>query len=210
MNPGLDQAFFRLRAGASNPPVGIPPTITSQPQNQSAAVGQGALFSVAANASTPLCYQWYFNTNTPITDATNATHTISSVTSNDAGSYHVIVANRAGAATSTVATLSITSAPTNGDWFVSLTGNDANPGTMALPFATLGKAASVAQPGHVIYLRGGTYFPAPPSASPIPAQPRPHQSARLPGEKPYFNFTNQPYGAANRGILFATNAIIGT
>jgi len=211
VNAALDQAYFRLRTGSSssvsNPPASTPPTINSQPQNQSAAIGQGALFSVGATGSAPLSYQWYFNTNTLIADATNSSHTIGSVSSNDVGGYSVIVANSAGSATSIVATLSITAAPTNGDWFISTTGNDANPGTLASPFATLGKAASVAQPGDIIYMRGGTYLPS--------ATIRITNSGTLgnrisllayPGEKPYLNFVNQPYGANNRGILFPTNA----
>lgn len=41
--------------------------------------------------------------------------------------------------------------------FVSPSGNDANAGTLAAPFRTIGKAASVAQPGDVIQVRGGVY-----------------------------------------------------
>ncbi len=211
VNAALSQSYFRLRTGSSdgvtNPPAGIPPTINSQPQDQSAAIGQGALFSVGVSGSVPLTYQWFFNISTPIANATNATHTIATVSSNDAGSYHVIVANTSGSATSVVATLTLTAAPTNGDWFISTTGNDANPGTIASPFATLGKAASVAQPGDFIYLRGGTYFPS----ATIHITNSGTLGNRIsllayPGELPFLDFTNQPYGDANRGIIFTTNA----
>src|SRR4029077_6353219 len=37
------------------------PTITSQPANQTVAVGQTATFSVAANGASPLTYQWQKN-----------------------------------------------------------------------------------------------------------------------------------------------------
>jgi chitodextrinase len=40
---------------------------------------------------------------------------------------------------------------------VSTSGNDANPGTLSAPFRTIGKAASVAQPGDVVSVRGGVY-----------------------------------------------------
>jgi hypothetical protein len=208
VNPALDQGFFRLRVtgGGTNPPAATPPVITSQPQNQNAALGQGALFSVTATGTAPLSYQWFFNTNTPVPTGTNQTLVISSVTSNDAGAYHVVVANAAGSATSAVATLTLAEAPTNGNWFVSPTGSDANPGTLALPFATVGKAASVAQPGHMIYVRGGTYYPT--ATIRITNSGAPGNRISLlayPGERPYLNFTNQPYGAANRGILFTTN-----
>ena len=207
--PEATQAFYRLRTGgggATNPPAGTPPSINSQPQNQSAPLGQAALLSVGVTGSAPLSYQWYFNTNTPIASATNSSHLISSVSSNDAGAYHVIVANSAGSATSTVATLSITPAPTDGDWFVSTTGNDNNPGSLAQPFATVARATSVAGPGDVIYVRGGTYFPA--QTIRITNSGTAGNLIKLwayPGEKPLLDFTNQPYGASNRGFLLTTN-----
>ena len=212
VTPNLTQAFYRLRVGGgggggnTNPPAGTPPSINSQPQNQSAALGQGALFSVGASGSAPLNYQWFFNTSTPVANGTNVTHAISAVASNDLGSYRVIVANSSGSATSVVATLTLSAAPTNGDWFISTTGNDANPGTIAAPFATLGKAASVAQPGDFIYLRGGTYLPN--ATIRITNSGTAGNRISLlayPGELPFLNFTNQPYGAANRGVYFTTN-----
>ncbi|TAL07251.1 MAG: DUF1565 domain-containing protein [Verrucomicrobia bacterium] len=204
---GLVQRFYRLRCGGStNAGIVTAPAITSQPQDQSAAVGQGALFSVTATGTAPLSYQWFFNTNSPIANATNATHAISNVSSNDAGGYSVRVSNSAGAVTSIVATLTISAAPTNGSFYVSATGNDANPGTLAAPFATLVKAASVAQPGQTIYLRGGTYFPS--ATIHITNSGTLGNRINLlayPGEQPYFNFTNQPLNTANRGIIFTTS-----
>jgi len=209
VNLASSQAYFRLRtagSGGTNLPVGTPPAITSQPQSQSASIGQGALFSVAVSGSAPLSYQWYFNGTSPIPGATDASYLISAVSSNDAGGYSVIVANGLGAVTSLVATLSITPAPTNGDWFVSTTGNDANPGTMALPYATVGKAASVAGPGDVVYVRGGTYYPSQTiRITNSGTAGFPIQLLAYPGEHPFLDFTNQPYGAANRGFLFTTN-----
>ena len=43
------------------------------------------------------------------------------------------------------------------DYFVSVTGNDSNPGSKELPFQTLAKAASVTGPGDTCWLREGTY-----------------------------------------------------
>lgn len=206
---GWKAAYYCLRVGSGSGDGGtnlIPPSITSQPQSQSAAVGQSALFSVAASGSAPLNYQWYFNSS-PLSYATNATHTINSVTTNDAGNYHVVVSNNAGTATSSNALLTIADAPTNGNWFVSPSGSDANPGTFALPFATLPKAISFAQPGQIIYLRGGTYA----HSSTIRftnsgTAGNPIQLLGYPGEWPVFDFSTQPYGAANRGFLIPTNA----
>ncbi len=42
-------------------------------------------------------------------------------------------------------------------YYVALTGNDAAPGTISQPWATLQKAITVLQPGDTLYLRGGTY-----------------------------------------------------
>ncbi len=47
-------------------------------------------------------------------------------------------------------------------YFVSPTGNDSDPGTVAKPFASLYRATSKTAPGDIVYLRGGTYkFTAP-------------------------------------------------
>src|SRR5262245_5454261 len=44
------------------------------------------------------------------------------------------------------------------DYFVGGAGaSDSNPGTASQPFATIQKAASVAQPGDVVNVRSGTY-----------------------------------------------------
>jgi parallel beta-helix repeat protein len=42
-------------------------------------------------------------------------------------------------------------------FYVSPNGNNANPGTISQPFATLQKAHDIANPGDTIYMRGGTY-----------------------------------------------------
>ena len=42
-------------------------------------------------------------------------------------------------------------------WWVASSGDDANPGTQAAPFLTVGKAAAVAQPGDVVAVQPGTY-----------------------------------------------------
>ena len=52
--------FYRLLvAGTTNLPVGIPPSITSQPQDQNVIVGEGALFSVKVEGTAPFSFQWY-------------------------------------------------------------------------------------------------------------------------------------------------------
>ena len=185
----------------------LPPAIITQPQSQTVLVSNNVTFTVVASGTAPLSYQWFFNTNSPIPNATNATHGITSASTNDAGAYSVLVSNSYGAATSSVVQLTVNVPSTNGDWFVSPTGSDANPGTIAAPFATLNKAIAVVQPGQTIFMRGGTYLPS----ATIRITNSGTAGARIkllayPNETPYLNFTNQPYGSNNRGILFPTNA----
>src|ERR1041385_6386712 len=84
----------------------IPPSVTTQPQDQAVVVGQSASFSVEASGTTPLSYRWRLN-GSAISGATNATLALSNVQSNQAGSYSVVVSNAAGSVTSSVATLTV-------------------------------------------------------------------------------------------------------
>ena len=95
-----------------------PPLISSQPTSQAVTNGGTATFSVAANGSQPLTYQWQLNGNNLIDTTTSwgsTTHgstttnfTIASVATNDIGNYTVVVANGFGTVTSTVAALNVT------------------------------------------------------------------------------------------------------
>ena len=88
-------------------PAATPPFINTQPADQSPFVGQGASFYIDASGTDPLSYQWFYNTNTPLVDATNATLLISQVQASDAGAYSVVVSNSAGSVTSQVALLTV-------------------------------------------------------------------------------------------------------
>jgi pectate lyase-like protein len=196
--------FYALRLGSSSNVVA--PGILSQPQDQSAPIGGSALFSVTATGSGPLSYQWYFNTNTLLTDATNSSLLIGDVQSNHIGGYSVIIANSAGSTNSLVAMLTISEPPTNGNYFVSTTGNDLNPGTIAEPFATIPKAIQAAAAGDVIYVRGGTHsYSQTIRIEKSGIAGAPIKLLAYPGEHPYLSFSNQPYGSSNRGILLTTN-----
>ncbi|TAL05798.1 MAG: DUF1565 domain-containing protein [Verrucomicrobia bacterium] len=134
------------------------PVITAQPTNQTVSVSNNASFVVTAIGTAALRYQWYFNTNTPLANATNASLALNSVQSNNAGAYRVIVTNDFGAATSSIATLTVTGPLVAGAYFVSVTnGNDSNAGTEASPFKTISKGLSVTTTGGVVYVRAGTY-----------------------------------------------------
>jgi Immunoglobulin domain len=85
------------------------PTITMQPVNQTVSSGQAATFAVTASGNTPLAYQWQKNTAN-ITGATAATYATPGTTSADNGTqFRVVVTNSVGNATSTSATLTISS-----------------------------------------------------------------------------------------------------
>lgn len=84
-----------------------PPAITSEPANLSVVVGDPATFTVNADGTAPLRYQWYFNTNTVLANATNASLTLLNVHSNNAGAYSVIITNAAGSTNSAFATLTV-------------------------------------------------------------------------------------------------------
>jgi invasion protein IalB len=88
-----------------NPTV-VAPSITQQPVSQTVTAGNNVTFSVTATGTAPLSYQWRKN-GVNITGATSATLTLSAVTTNNAGSYTVVVRNPAGSVTSSAATLTV-------------------------------------------------------------------------------------------------------
>ena len=84
-----------------------PPTITSQPASRTNVVGTLTTFSVTANGTGPLSYQWLFN-GTNINNATNATLTLTNVQLNQTGNYAVTVTNLYGSTVSSNAVLTVT------------------------------------------------------------------------------------------------------
>jgi hypothetical protein len=91
-----------------------PPSISTNPSSETICSGSNASFSVAATANSgTLSYQWRKN-GTNISGATNASYSISSATSGDAGDYDVIVSQSGNSAMviSNVATLTVTNPPT--------------------------------------------------------------------------------------------------
>ncbi|MCG2679136.1 MAG: immunoglobulin domain-containing protein, partial [Kiritimatiellae bacterium] len=86
--------------------VNAPAAITTQPISLTNNPGSSASFTVVASGTAPLYYQWQKNT-VNIGSATNATYTIGSVASGDAGNYRCLVSNVVNAVTSAVATLMV-------------------------------------------------------------------------------------------------------
>ncbi|MEY4488626.1 MAG: hypothetical protein RIQ79_1134 [Verrucomicrobiota bacterium] len=195
---GLGSRFFVVG-------VATVPAITTQPQSQTAATGQSITLGVTAGGGAHLSYQWYKNAQV-IDGATNATFSITDAQAANAGAYTVVVSNSRGSVTSAGATITISQPPTDGDLYVSPTGEDTNPGTLSLPFKTVQRAIEIATSGDTIYLRGGTY----PNSQTITIAKSgtalaPIKLWAYPGETPVLDFSTQPYGAANRGIRLTTD-----
>ena len=84
----------------------VAPVITAQPASLAAISGGNATFNVTAWGPAPLAYQWYFNSSS-INGATAASQTLTGVTTNNVGSYTVVVTNLYGSVTSSVAALTV-------------------------------------------------------------------------------------------------------
>ena len=86
----------------------LTPQIMAQPASQVTGSGGEAFYSVAADGSGPLSYQWLFD-GAAIPGATNAEMTLAHVqAANSLGSYKVVVSNNFGSIASAVATLTVT------------------------------------------------------------------------------------------------------
>ncbi|MEQ2008635.1 MAG: Ig-like domain-containing protein, partial [Limisphaerales bacterium] len=83
-----------------------PPVISSQPQSVMVIATEPAAFSVSANGTQPLAYQWR-RAGVDIIDATNSTYSIASTVVADAGSYSVVITNVHGSVTSDAAVLTL-------------------------------------------------------------------------------------------------------
>jgi hypothetical protein len=86
--------------------VAVPPSITTQPLSTNVSFGGSATFSVVAEGTEPLSYQWqFYGTNI---SGTAAFYTVSGAAPDDAGPYTVVITNVAGAVTSSPANLTVT------------------------------------------------------------------------------------------------------
>ena len=99
-----DATFTTASAGPT------PPGISAQPQSQPVCAGNNVSFAVTATGSTPFSYQWSKGT-AQISNATSSTLAITGVTAGDAANYSVVITNAYGSATSSVAVLTVNSAP---------------------------------------------------------------------------------------------------
>jgi hypothetical protein len=84
------------------------PRVTLQPMGGAAGVGETFAFSVAADGTEPLFYQWHYGSS-PLASATNATLLLTNLTGGDAGTYVAVITNSLGSVTSSVAELFVVS-----------------------------------------------------------------------------------------------------
>jgi hypothetical protein len=87
-------------------PTNMAPVITRQPQNQSVVAGRNAAFSVVADGTPSLSYQWT-RVNLALAGATSSLLSLTNVNSSQAGNYRVIITNSFGSVTSAVARLAV-------------------------------------------------------------------------------------------------------
>ncbi len=95
--PGNGLSFFGLDWITNSPP-----SVNASASASTIVQGYPVTFTAIASGSTPLTYQWYFNTNTLIPGATTNVYSINSVQATNVGVYTLITTNLYGAVTNSV------------------------------------------------------------------------------------------------------------
>ncbi len=112
----ISNAWGSVTSGVATLTVETPAAITAQPQSLTVTNGSLASFSVSISGASPLVCQWRKN-QVNLVDGGNLSGSattnliLSIVTTNDAGSYTVIISNAFGSVTSSVATLAVVFPP---------------------------------------------------------------------------------------------------
>ncbi|HEV2391597.1 MAG TPA: S8 family serine peptidase, partial [Verrucomicrobiae bacterium] len=83
----------------------VPPQVNQPPTNQFVLNGGTTLFTVGAQGTAPLSYQWYFNETNSLPDQTNATLVLSNATPDQTGDYTVVVSNPYGSVSNSASLL---------------------------------------------------------------------------------------------------------
>jgi hypothetical protein len=84
----------------------VPPSITAQPNSQTAIMGTNVTFQLTTTGTAPLVYQWTLD-GTNLAGATAETLLLTNVQPTQAGNYAVVINNPGGSITSAVASLTI-------------------------------------------------------------------------------------------------------
>ena len=136
------------------------PVITTQTIDQTVTNGSSVTFSIVASGNPAPTYQWQSSPNgttwTNISGQTTSSYTLASaLVANSGTKYRAVATNSQGIVNSTAATLTVTPV-----YFVSTTGSNTNPGTLAQPWRTITYAvsnSSAALSGATIYVKAGLY-----------------------------------------------------
>src|SRR5438093_288080 len=108
-SPARRPALTLLAVVALTVPVRVlasPPGITLQPQARTVVEGTNYTFTVTATGSSPLSYQWRRDSFS-LAGKTDSSLSLTSIQTNDAGVYTVVVANHEGSVTSAPARLTV-------------------------------------------------------------------------------------------------------
>lgn len=137
-SPGNGSIAMTITFTISNSLASLP-VITNQPASLTNNVSSNATFTVTAGTA-PLHYQWYFNTNTALLNATNTSLTLTNIQLTNAGYYRCTITNSAGITNSANALLTvwqppvITNAPVG---FTNVAGGSGSLGVIAGGFPAL-------------------------------------------------------------------------
>jgi hypothetical protein len=110
-HPGVN-GYSYLNGIQVAPAAPLAPVIAVQPSNQGAYVGADVTFSVTADGTDPLSYQWTFQGTNIIAGATSTSLTLTNIQVAQAGSYSVLLSNAYGSIVSSNALLILTNPPT--------------------------------------------------------------------------------------------------
>jgi hypothetical protein len=108
-----------------------PPTITTQPTNQTVTAGQTATFTAAATGSPTPTVQWQVSTDggatfNNVSGATSTTLSLTTALSQNGYRYRAVFTNAAGTATTTAATLTVNAVPPPPSGTVTLQNSNSN------------------------------------------------------------------------------------
>ncbi len=179
----------------------VAPSITTQPGNQTIFAGQTATFSVVANGTSPLSYQWRKN-GTAIGGATSTSYTTPTETTSDNGAtFSVVVSNSAGNATSNNATLTVNPDPVA----PTITSQPASQTINAGQTATFSVTASGTAPLSYQWLQNGTAINGATSSS----YTTPVESVSNSGTHFSVTVSNSAGSATSNTATLTVNGVIG-